>query len=178
MTYYAFTNANYLCAWNKSVISCSKIWYYRWFLSILTRVSHDFGWLFATRIRIRDTKIMWIRPDPDLHHCYKCNQKVMGLGNGHRIQKKVVSRFSIWGTVCEPREVNLLSPNHLVPCSRVGGEWSTGLCNDNQTFIVKMSSSFSTVKSMSKARSKYAMGSPQLVDLYDVIISFYVILLT
>ena len=36
----------YSCAFKKSLISILKIWYYVW-------DSHDFGWFFATRIRIR-----------------------------------------------------------------------------------------------------------------------------
>ena len=43
--------ANHFCAINKSVISMFKNMIFWWFLSILMRVSHDFGWFFATRIR-------------------------------------------------------------------------------------------------------------------------------
>ena len=48
--------ANYLCALNKSIISMFKNIISWWFLSILMRVSHDFGGFFATRIRILEAK--------------------------------------------------------------------------------------------------------------------------
>ena len=49
----------------------------------------------------------------------------------------------------------------------------TGLCNNNQTVIVKMSSSYNIFKN-SKARisSNYEMESPQSVHLYVVVRSF------
>ena len=56
-----FVLANYSSTLNKSVISMSKNMILRWFLSILMRVSHDFGWYFATRIQFREAKMMRTR---------------------------------------------------------------------------------------------------------------------
>ena len=38
---------------------------------IFVEIFHDFGWFFATRIRIRQTKMKRIHTDPDPKHWFK-----------------------------------------------------------------------------------------------------------
>ena len=87
MTSNCFSKA-YSCAFKKSLISILKIWYYVW-------DSHDFGWFFATRIRIRivDTNATISKSVSLLRKLSKNDIKQIN----HFNKKKY---WSVWKTQC------------------------------------------------------------------------------